>query len=54
LHEDPTQLMYAATLLVAVGALLAAWGYFIRMNSFAEGLEPEAMAEAKSEDEKLK
>jgi hypothetical protein len=54
LHEDPTQLMYAATLLIAVGALLAAWDYFIRMNSFAEGLEPEAMAEAKSEDEKLK
>jgi hypothetical protein len=54
LHEDPTQLMYAATLLIAVGALLAAWGYFIRMNSFAEGLEPEAMAEANSEDEKLK
>jgi hypothetical protein len=54
LHEDPTQLLYAATLLIAVGVLLAAWGYFIRMNSFAEDLEPEAMAEAKSEDAKLK
>jgi hypothetical protein len=54
LHEDPTQLVYAAVLLMAVGVLLAAWGYFIRMNGMAEKLEPEAMAEAKSEDEKLK
>ena len=54
LHEDPSQLWHAAALLVAVGVLLAAWGYFIRMNGFAEKLEPEAMAEAKSEDEKLK
>lgn len=54
LHEDPVKLLYAAILLIAVGALLAAWGYFIRMNSSAEHLEPEAMAEAKSEDEKLK
>jgi hypothetical protein len=44
----------AAVLLMAVGVLLAAWGYFIRMNGMAEKLEPEAMAEAKSEDEKLK
>ena len=54
LHEDPAQLLYAAALLIAVGVLLAAWGYFIRMNSFAEELEPEAMAEAKSEDAKLR
>lgn len=54
LHEDPAELSYAAVLLIALGVLLAAWGYFIRMNSFAEKLEPEAMAEAKSEDEKLK
>jgi hypothetical protein len=54
LHDDPSQLSYAAMLLIAVGALLAAWGYFIRMNGMAEKLEPEAMAEAKSEDEKLK
>lgn len=45
---------YAAMLLIAVGVLLAAWSYFIRMNGFAEKLEPEAMAEAKSEDAKLK
>ena len=54
LHDNPAHLPYAATLLIAVGVLLAAWGYFIRMNSFAEKLEPEAMAEAKSEDAKLK
>jgi hypothetical protein len=54
LHENPAQLSYAAGLLIAVGVLLAAWGYFIRMNGSAEDLEPEAMAEAKSEDEKLK
>ena len=54
LHDNPAHLPFAATLLIAVGVLLAAWGYFIRMNSFAEKLEPEAMAEAKSEDAKLK
>lgn len=54
LHEDPAQLPYAAALLIAVGVLLAAWGFFIRTNAYAEKLEPEAMADAKSEDEKLK
>jgi len=39
---------------VAVGVLLAAWGVFIHLNRSAEELEPEAMAEAKREDEKLK
>ncbi|MES2000484.1 MAG: hypothetical protein V4446_14335 [Pseudomonadota bacterium] len=54
LHEDPTQLPYAASLLVAVGVLLAAWGVFIHLNRSAEELEPEAMADAKREDKKLK
>lgn len=54
LHEDPAQLPYAASLLGAVGVLLAAWGVFVHLNRSAEELEPEAMAEAKSEDEKLK
>lgn len=54
LHEDPAQLPYAASILVATGILLAAWGVFVRFNRAAEELEPEAMAEAKSEDEKLK
>lgn len=54
IHEDLSLLWYASSLLAAVGVLLAAWGYFIRKNGFAEKLEPEAMAEAKREDAKLK
>ena len=53
LHENPSQLPYAASLLVGVGVLLAAWGIFIRLNRYAEELEPEAMADAKKEDGKL-
>lgn len=54
LHENPTQLPYAASLLASVGVLLAAWGIFIYLNQSAEKLEPEAMAEAKREDVKFK
>ena len=54
LHEDPTHLPYAASLLAAVGVVLAAWGVFVHLNRSAEELEPEAMAEAKGEDDKLK
>ena len=54
LHEDVRMLTYAALLLFSAGALLAAWGFFIRMNRFAEDVEPLAMEEAKQEDEKLK
>jgi len=54
IHEDPAQLPYAASILVAVGVLLAAWGAFVYLNRTAEELEPEAMAEAKREDKKLK
>ncbi|MBK7976275.1 MAG: hypothetical protein IPK07_24390 [Deltaproteobacteria bacterium] len=50
---EPIELMYAASLLVGTGALLAGWGLFIRLNRYAEELEPEAMAEAKDEDRKL-
>jgi hypothetical protein len=53
LHEDPSKLPYSASLIVAVAALLAGWGYFIRCNRDAEELEPEAMQEAKNEDRKL-
>ena len=53
LREDPSQLLYGAALLVSVGFLLAGWGAFIWLNRAAEELEPEAMALAKSEDEKL-
>jgi len=54
LHEDPSQLPYAASLLAAVGVLLSSWGVFIYLNRSAEELEPEAMADAKREDKKLK
>src|SRR5487761_2355501 len=54
LHEDPAQLPYAASILVAVGVLLASWGLFVHLNRSAEELEPEAMADAKQEDQKLK
>ena len=53
-HEDPSQLAYAASILAAAGVLLAAWGLFVHLNRSAEELEPEAMAEAKREDRKLK
>lgn len=53
-HGDQTQLLYAASLLFSSGVLLASWGIFIRLNRYAEELEPEAMAEAKREDKKLK
>ena len=53
LREDPSQLPHAAALIVAVGLLLAGWGAFVWFNRSAEELEPEAMEQAKSEDEKL-
>ncbi|NMG74404.1 hypothetical protein [Aromatoleum diolicum] len=52
-REDSVQLLYAASLLLSVGLLLAGWGVFIRLNRYAEELEPEAMAAAKREDRKL-
>lgn len=53
-HEDPLQMLYASAMVAAVGAMLAGWGVFIRLNRSAEELEPEAMQEAKREDRKLK
>jgi len=53
IHEQPSHLVYAAAILFATATLLAAWGLFIRLNVAAEELEPEAMEEAKREDEKL-
>lgn len=52
-QDDPTQLIYPASIMVGAALLLAAWGFFIRMNCYAEALEPEAMADAKREDKKL-
>ena len=53
-HDDPAQLLYAAGVLGAIALLLAGWGVFIHLNRSAEELEPEAMAEAKREDKKLR
>lgn len=53
IREAPQMLPHAASLLLAVGVLLAGWGLFIRCNRDAEELEPEAMEQAKQEDEKL-
>ena len=53
IREAPELLPHAAGLLLAVGVLLAGWGFFIRCNRFAEELEPEAMQQAKKEDKKL-
>ena len=46
-HVEPMQLMYATSMLMAVGVLPAAWGLIIHLNRSAEELEPEAMADAK-------
>jgi hypothetical protein len=53
LHGDPANLRYAALIGVSAAAILASWGVFVRLNRSAEELEPEAMREAKAEDEKL-
>lgn len=53
IHEDIRQLVYAAAVIVATAALLAAWGFFIHRNRAAEELEPDAMEEVKREDRKL-
>jgi Ni/Fe-hydrogenase subunit HybB-like protein len=52
-HEDASRLPHAASIGVAAGVLLAAWGLFIRFNRSAEELEPEAMDQTKSEDQKV-
>ena len=53
LQTDLSGVRYAAAMGLAIAALLAAWGAFVRLNRSAEDLEPEAMDEAKREDEKL-
>lgn len=51
LHSDPSKLPHIASIGLAAAALLTAWGVFIRLNTSAEALEPEAMAKAKEEDD---
>ena len=53
-HEDVSRLPQAASIAIAAGVLLAAWGIFIHLNKSAEELEPEAMEQAKSEDSKVR
>jgi hypothetical protein len=43
----------AALVLIAIAGRIG-WGVFVRLNRYAEELEPEAMAAAKREDRKLK
>jgi hypothetical protein len=52
-HDDPSRLPQAALIGVAAAVLLIGWGLFIKLNTSAEALEPEAMEQAKSEDEKV-
>jgi hypothetical protein len=52
-HDDPTLLPQASAIGVAAAILLAAWGVFIRLNRSAEELEPEAMEQAKREDQQV-
>ena len=52
-RDDPSKLPYAAAIGLTAAALLAGWGIFIRMNLGAEELEPEALAAAKLEDQKV-
>jgi hypothetical protein len=54
LHENMAQLPYGASVMAGTALLLAAWGLFLRLNRYAEELEPEAMEEAKREDAKLR
>lgn len=52
-REDPTRLPEVAMIGFAAAALLVAWGLFVRLNSSAEKLEPEAMERTKQEDKKV-
>lgn len=52
-REKPELMLHAAAVFCAVGVMLAGWGVFIHLNRSAEELEPEAMEDAKREDQKL-
>jgi hypothetical protein len=52
-HGDASRLPQAASVAVAAAVLLAAWGCFVRLNTSAEALEPEAMEKTKREDERV-
>lgn len=52
-HGKPEFLPHAASVGLAAAAILATWGLFVRMNTEAEKLEPEAMEEVKAEDDEV-
>lgn len=52
-HEDPAKLPYAGAIGLTAAVLLVGWGVFIKLNRAAEELEPEAMADAKREDDEV-
>lgn len=52
-HADPTKLPYAASIGLAAAALLFSWGIFVKQNRSVEELEPEAMEDAKAEDQRV-
>lgn len=52
-NGQPEFLPHAASVGLAAAAILATWGLFIRMNTEAEKLEPEAMREVKAEDDEI-
>lgn len=53
-NEAPEHLPWAASIGIMAAALLFAWGAFLWFNRSVEMLEPEAMAQAKREDAKVK
>lgn len=53
LHEDPSDLIYAAAIGLVPAALMAAWGIFVKLNRSAEALESEAIQWVKQEDQKV-
>lgn len=52
-HDHPERLPQASIVTLAAAVLLAAWGVFVKLNTSAEELEPEAMEEAKREDQNM-
>src|SRR5688500_6647593 len=52
-HTDASRLPQAASVAVAAAVLLAAWGCFVKLNTSAEQLEPEAMEKTKREDDTI-
>jgi hypothetical protein len=53
LHRDAADLPRAASVAIGAASLLAAWGFFVRLNRTVEELEPEGISEAKREDAKV-